>query len=305
MSSNRLDVLGADFQKFDLYSWYLFVREKWISVVTVTIVICTVFFACSFFIPNRYTATATLMLINSNNDDLSSLAGKLGGVASLAGINIDGGGDTDKGAVAIELMHSWHFIEKFIVDHDLSPLLFAVREWDLESKTILFDVDIYDVKSGRWRGDHRPTSWELFEKFTNSLSVVKDSKTGFVRISFTHFSPKEASAILTALISAVNIYMKDQDKEAALQSIQYLKKQIGLTTNESMKSIFYQLIEEQTKSLLLTEIRSDYVLQIIAPPMEPQMRSSPNRIAMTLSGAVVGALLSLFTLSFIYIKKGA
>src|ERR1700736_2861686 len=59
----------------------------------------------------------------SGTSGLGELGGQLGGLASLAGINLGGGGGK-KSDEALEYLRSRHFTAQFIQRHALMPILF-------------------------------------------------------------------------------------------------------------------------------------------------------------------------------------
>ena len=122
----------------------------------------------------------------SDGGGLSSALGQLGGLASLAGVSI-GGGESGESQIAQEIMKSWSFVETFIADNDLSVEVYAAESWNKSSNTLAIDDDVYDTTQQSWliedddTGELRPpTSWALFERFQEMLSVSEDKKSGLV-----------------------------------------------------------------------------------------------------------------------------
>ncbi|MCV5217412.1 hypothetical protein OFC53_39920, partial [Escherichia coli] len=69
---------------------------------------------------------------SSNGGGLSKMAGQLGGLATLAGVNL-GNADSSQADLAVQVMKSRKFIDSFIKTHDLLIPLMAVKSWDLEN----------------------------------------------------------------------------------------------------------------------------------------------------------------------------
>jgi len=61
-----------------------------------------------------------------------------------------------------------------------------------------------------------------------------------------------------------------------------------------MQSIFYQLIEEQTKTIMLVNVRAEYVFNTIDPAVVADEKHSPRRslivILVTLLGGIIGVV---------------
>ena len=67
----------------------LWVGKKLIVVITAVFAVVSVVYALS--LPNEYKASAVVSPAGSGGSSLGSMAGQLGGLASLAGINIGSG----------------------------------------------------------------------------------------------------------------------------------------------------------------------------------------------------------------------
>ncbi len=66
-----------------------------------------------------------------------------------------------------------------------------------------------------------------------------------------------------------------------------------------MQSVFYQLIEEQTKTLMLAEVSDEYVFKTLSPARVEEQKSKPKRIVVVL-GFILGGFLSLLVVLFRY-----
>ena len=96
----------------------LWAGKKIIVAVTAVFALVSVIYALS--IANEYKATAVISPSQGGGSSmLGSMSSQLGGLASLAGINVGGnsGGESER---ALEIMKSQSFIVEFIEQNDLS-----------------------------------------------------------------------------------------------------------------------------------------------------------------------------------------
>ncbi len=227
------------------------------------------------------------------------MAGQLGGLAALAGINMGSAGD-DKVTKAIAVMTSRGFLTKVIEKHGLLPELMAVKKWDSEQNKLIMDNKLYDATEGRWirksgrSGDHIPTDWEAFKAIEKIVSVTQDNVTGFVTVAIEHKSPHVAKAWTELLVEEINIVMKEKDTEEAHRSINYLQQQLSSVALADMRTVFYQLIEEQTKTIMLAEVRGEYVFSTIDPPVAPEEKVKPKRALICIFAFILGLISSVF-----------
>ena len=113
-----------------------------IIIITSVFAVASVFYALSK--PDEYKASVLLAPVTSDNGSaLGALAGQFGGLASLAGVNLGGGGG-DKTSLALATLKSRSFIEKFIEKHNLLAPLMAAKEWDKKSNKLVFNNEIYN-----------------------------------------------------------------------------------------------------------------------------------------------------------------
>ena len=258
----------------------------------------------SLSLPNVYTANALLSPAEQSSGGLSSLMSQYGGLASLAGLSLPSGGDASKAQLGIQLIQSRAFISDFVTRRELLPDLVAVDSWNVDTNKVTYDPDIYDNVKKVWTREieapflPQPSDQEAFKEFIEILTVSEDPQTGFVSVSIKHQSPVIAARWLDWLIEDVNAAVKTQDVSEATRSIEYLKKQVANTPLADLQAMFFELIQSQTETVMLAEVRPEYVFKTIDPAVAPEEKSGPNRalicVAGTLLGGIVGSIFVLF-----------
>jgi uncharacterized protein involved in exopolysaccharide biosynthesis len=285
----------------------LWAGKVMIVAITVVFAISAVIYALS--VPNQYKATTLLVPSQSDGGGLSGTLGRLGGLASLAGVSI-GGGESSESQVAQEIMKSWSFVEHFIVDNDLAVEIYAAKGWNKASGELRIDQDIYDTETKNWLisdslGLARPpSSWMLFKSFSKRLAVSEDKKTGLISVSIEYYSPHIAKRWLDLYILAINKHMQERQMEKVSRNIQYLENQIEKTEIAEMQEVFYTIIEEQIKSKMLVEASPNYVFTEVSSSMVPEEKSQPKRALICILGVLLGGMLSvLLVLVMHYARK--
>jgi LPS O-antigen subunit length determinant protein (WzzB/FepE family) len=288
-------------------------RAVWAGKFTIIAIsfifaVASIFFALSK--PNVYKASAILAPASAEGGGgVAGLAGQFGGLASMAGINLGGGGGGDKTALALEIIKSRSFVENFIAKHDLLVPIMAAEKWDIATDRLILDDELYDQVNNKWIREVSapkktiPSSWEAFKEFSKLLSVSQDKTTSMVTINIEYFSPTMAQQWLTWLISDVNDFMRDQDQKEAQDSIDYLTHQLESIQVTTMETVFYQLIEEQTKNMMLTKVKAEYVLKTIDPPQVPDEKAGPKRALIVVLGTMLGGMLSVLIVLIRYFSK--
>ena len=280
----------------------LWAGKKLIVAITAIFAMVSVGYALS--LANQYKASAVVSPSQSGGSSLGAMAGQLGGLASLAGINI-GSGESNETQEAMEIMQSWAFMEEFIQTHDLQVPIYAAIGWDKGSNSLKLDNDLYDATLKHWliegdeSGENRaPSSWELYEAFRGRVAVSQDKKSGLINISVEYYSPQIAKQWVDLFIITINDYMRARKLEQVNRNIEYLTAQIDKTAIADMREVFYQLVEEQTKSKMLAEASPEYAFVTVSRAMVPEEKSQPKRAQVCVLGTLLGGMLSVLWVLF-------
>ena len=271
---------------------------KWlIGGISFAAAMIAIAFALS--LPNIYRAEALLAPNDSQGTGgLSALAAQYGGLASLAGINL-GSGSADKTAFGLEVLKSRKFVSGFIERHNILVPLMAAEDWDAESGELKINPEVYDLATDRWARDAipprkaMPSLQEAHTAFMANLSVSQDKKSGFVSIAVEHYSPTVAKQWVDWLVGDINFSIMQRDVAEAEQAIAYLNEQIESTSLADLQNVFFKLIEEQTKVVMLAKVSPEYMLRTLDPAVIPEIKSQPNRALICVLGTLLGGMLSV------------
>lgn len=269
----------------------------WREKITIAIITCIVTILSAiyiFFQPNIYRSQVLLSPSNVEGSGMSAMASQLGGLASIAGINLGGGGDNST-QVTMATLESRLFITSFVKKHDLLIPLLAGTGFNRETGETIIDNNIYD--DGVWtlnKVNRKPNEWDVYYQFSDILTVASNPKSGLVDISIDFVNPSLAKEWLELYIEDINIWMKEKSIEDAKNNISYLNKKLNEITMVDMQSVFYGLIEEQTKKLMLAEVQEQYAFKIIDPPLESKNIYKPKRKIVLAISFLLGSVLAIF-----------
>ncbi|QYJ72791.1 LPS O-antigen length regulator [Shewanella sp. FJAT-51649] len=272
--------------------------KRLIIAITTTFAIASI--GLALYLPNIYKSEALLAPASEEQGGgLSALASQFGGLASLAGLNLNAKGGTDKTQLAIEVLKSRQFTSEFIQRHNILAELMAAKKWDLNNDKLIYDEDDYIEESNTWVRDVKPpikpepSMQEAYKEFSKILSVNSDKETAMVTISISHLSPNIAQQWVTWLVQDINKVMRDRDVAEAHRSTEFLNQQIALTNVADIKTVLYKLIEEQAKTIMFAEVRDEYVFKTIDPAFVPEEKAKPKRALICVLGAMLGGVLGM------------
>jgi len=274
-------------------------QGKWIIIaITTLFAVASVFYAINQ--PNIYKSEALLAPAEQDQQGgLGALAGQFGGLASLAGVNLGSGGGVDKTQMALEVLKSRKFTSEFIQKHNILPELMAVKSWNRETNTVIYDEQFYVADQNKWIREVKapykpePSMQEAYKEFKNIVSANINKETGMVTITVEHESPYVAQQWVNWLIQDINATMKQREVLEANKSTDFLTKQLEQTKIADIRAVLYKLVEEQTKTIMFANVRDEYVFKTIDPAVVPEEKSSPKRALIVVLAIMLGGMLSM------------
>jgi uncharacterized protein involved in exopolysaccharide biosynthesis len=256
----------------------IYAGRSWIIAFTIiTTVACTAWALLSTPI---YRSEAVLVPVTPDRSagSLSSALGQFGGLASLAGINIDSRDSRLEETLAV--LRSREFIERFISDHNLLPALFP---------------GIWDSHAQSWKvpESRKPTLWKGYKYFiVGVMHVDRDKKTGLVTVSIDWKNRAEAADWANEIVERVNTEMRERALNEAVLSTQYLEKEREATQLVGTRDAINHLIESEIKQKMLATVTKEYAFRVVdrALPADIDDILKPKKVLLVFLGLIGGAL---------------
>jgi uncharacterized protein involved in exopolysaccharide biosynthesis len=207
---------------------------------------------------------------------LGDIGGQLGGLASLAGINLGGGGGK-KSDEALEYLRSRIFTAQFIKRHELMPILFA-KKWD--------------PARNQWRdtGDV-PTIAQGVAKFSKKVrQIAEDKRTGIVTVSIVWSDRAAAADWANWLIAEADQALRERAIAEQNRSLEYLKSEAAQTVTVEIGTAISKLTETELKNAMVARTRDAFAFKVVDPAVvaDPRDRDSPNKPLIVALGAAFG-----------------
>ena len=93
-----------------------------------------------------------------------------------------------------------------------------------------------------------------------------------------------------------------QDIEQAKQNISFLEKEIQKTKLTEVQNLLYDIMQKQTETMMLANVKKEYAFQVINPAYPPELRFYPKRKIIVIVGSILGGIgifLTIFLFEFI------
>lgn len=272
-------------------------KGKWI-IVSLTGFVSILGVIYSLCLPNIYESKALLVSANPSSN-ISGALGGYGALAGMAGIKLPSGGE-DNSKQAKHKLRSLSFFKNNVLKNIMLPDLMAVKSWNSETNTLVYDDSIYDVKSNTWVRENSypiqqiPSAQESFEVFQiKHFGLSEDKTSGFITLSIKHQSPFIAKQWTELVINEVNSFYRQKDKSKSEKAVKYLNQKISMTNLSEIKQVLAELLQEETKKLTLIEANQSYVFDYIDPPVVMEKKSEPKRAIICILSALLGVFLGI------------
>ena len=296
--------------EIDLSELFHVLWDKIFYIGAITSIFSLISIIYALMLPNIYQSKATLMAVEQSSG-MSGMVGRYSGMASLAGISLDSkSGSKDQEAIA-RIKSFEFFSNNFLPNMKLENLM-AVKKWNQASNTLTYYAGDFNSESRQWLRKAKPprsnipTSQEAYEEFVEIMSVNKDKKTNLVTLMVEHKSPFIAQQWVEIMINQIDQVMRDQDRQTATKSIEYLNSLAPTVINEEIKKALSALQQEQMKRLMMVEANDNYVFKVLDSPIAPELKSKPKRSLIVIWGTILGLVLSaLGVLVFNYTRKSS
>jgi uncharacterized protein involved in exopolysaccharide biosynthesis len=252
-------------------------RRWWLAI---SVLLCgSVFLGMAYIMVPIYRSTTLFVPANIGRPGvggfLSGALGSLGDLASLAGVNVGGGGTETEEALAV--LKSRQFTEQFINDLRLMPELFP---------------DKWDPVAQRWRpGTLVPTPAQAYKYFNNQIRAVQqDKKTGLITMTIDWRDRLEGASWANELLVRLNAEMRKRAIAKSDASVGYLEKELNTTTVVGTREAISRLIEAQIRQRMIANVTQEYAFRVVDKAIAPDNKDvlKPKKAIMLGSGLAVG-----------------
>jgi uncharacterized protein involved in exopolysaccharide biosynthesis len=198
----------------------------------------------------------------SGQGGLAGLAGRLSGLASLAGVNIDTAGNDTREHLAV--LRSRNMVERFVAVNKLEPVISQSAKAPL-------------------------SRWKVVRVFKEQvLEIQEDTRRGVTTVAVEWTDPRLAAAWANGFVVLANNTIRSKDVADAQRNIAYLEKRLLEVNSVEVRNLMYSLIESETKTLMLANGRIEYAFAVVDPAVVPELRVRPRRTLIAGVGLMLG-----------------
>jgi len=244
-------------------------RYRWL-IGGITLAIATLAAVMAWNTKPYFRAEVAATEVRQNaNGSLGALASSLGGLASIAGVSLGGagaGGSTPSQEAAA-VLESHRVAQEFIRRNNLIPVLLK-------------------------NSSRPPTMWLAVKEFLQRVVIIrKDPRKGVTTVSMQWTDPVLAAKWANDYIALTNELIRTRALDESSRNIAYLNTQLTKTDSVELRKVLYTLIENETKTLMVANGRTEYAFEVVDPSVPPEIKEGPHRLLNTLIGLMLGFIL--------------
>ena len=238
-------------------------------------------FIISIYLTPMYSSD---ILVSDNDDSNETSTSAIGGLASLAGIQLPQANNKSLSTLAI--LNSKTFLKAFIKEYDLKPKIFK---------------DLWLEKTNSWSGEEPSDLGAVGE--LKKLIEIKKVEGGLVRIIVSTYDPEFSLFIANKIVFFINDYMRKSAIEESENLIKFLEKEAVKSSLSDVKLRIFALIQENIAEKSLANVRQEFIYKVIDKAYLSDYPSYPNKLQIRLSGIILGFLLAALLSVFVYFIK--
>jgi uncharacterized protein involved in exopolysaccharide biosynthesis len=245
--------------------WNILWRYKYL-IGAMTLIVAAIGVAVALTETEIFRAEAVVTEVSARRGT-EAVGGQLGGLMSMVGVNL--GARSGEAQEARAILNTHRLAEAFIQRYGLINTLMEGAE-------------------------EAPEIWYAVQIFRNSVLLIHDgSSAGTTVVAMNWTDPVVAARWANDYVALANEVIRARAMEESKRNIEYLTEQLPKTNVVEVQRVMYNLIETETKSLMIATGRPEYAFTIIDPAVPPKERARPYRTLIVLVGAVIGMFLGV------------
>lgn len=272
----------------------IFWRQRWIIVASVLI---GILLAVIYLHAATYQHTISLKVTPAGNSR-PSLPGGLGGLASLAGVNLPSDSSQTSFELYLQGYYSREVADKLARDQNLMTGIFP-KEWDSagqeweEPRSIVRTVTqpIKGLLGIPVRAWSPPTGARLQEFLDKNINVNRSRDSDIVTVSIDMEDPQLGSRLLFKLHKTIDEVLRQRSLNRSAEYIDYLSRKIRTVTVDEYRQALVQSLAEQEKMRMMASSSLSFSAEPFGTPSASILPTKPNPPLVLLVGFLIGSLI--------------
>jgi len=253
--------------------------------------------------PNQYTSS-TILAPQGQTKSVS--LGGLSSLASMAGVNIGGGGVMDAYHSLKIILGSYTFEKMMVKKYHLISLLSTSNM----KKEFVFPFGysgMYDLfhSSKKSNKSYADKEYATIKKLKKIISISNSKKSGAITMSAKLPDRFLAKKLLDIYLKSSTAYLRTIDMKNIKQKIKYYQKELATTNNIQLKTQISQYIASLMQKEVFANANPYYIVKQITKPSVAYIKAKtgPKRALIVIVAFITSIILAIFGVFFMEFLK--
>lgn len=275
-----------------------------IAIFTFIVTLLVLIYALK--IPNEYKSSTILAPQGQSKN--SSLGG-LSSLASLAGVNIGGGGQLNPYNSLQVILKNYGFQKMVVEKYHLVKLLSPKNMQ--KSYVFAFGFDgVYKLFHSTKHNNNKPYSYQEYKtikKLQKIISLSDDKKSGLITMSVKLPDRFLAKKLLNIYLKEATSYLRAIDMKNIAQKIKYYQQELATTNNIQLKTQISQYMAALMQKEVFANANPYYIVKQITKPEVAYIKdkAGPKRALIIIVAFITSIILAIFGVFFIEFLKNS
>jgi uncharacterized protein involved in exopolysaccharide biosynthesis len=292
--------------EIDLRELWKVIKEGKKTILLIVIFVTIMAFIKVISTPNSYKSEARLVPVKS--DSGSSLAG-LGGLAAMAGVNINSGGGMSPDVAYYSLLNDYTFMKHFVIKNNFDKYYTNpnrderfVFVFGFGNIYRLFHVQNTNTESEM---DQESKIYNIVKLIQSRLSITSDKKSGLISISYIDEDRSFPPVIINAFLKDASKYLVKNQLESIDNQLRYfqleLRKVEDVELRQSISAVISKILEQKIK----IKVKRYYQCDVLTEPYVPYIKdkAKPKRSLILIVSFITSLIIGIFIVFFLNFIK--
>ena len=289
--------------EIDLRELFATIWSNKFTIMAIALLITSMAILYALYKPNIYTSQS--ILIPKDQGGKPSLGGGAAALASMAGINIGGGGELDIASLFKNLLGDYAFNKPVIQKYNLNKML---SPENIE-KNLVFAANqraVYDFIKGSSKAKEKKSYDEIlfntFKKLKGIISVSTDKKSGAITLSAKFEDRFVTKKLVDIYLKEMSDYIKRLDLKEIDDQVRYYEQELQRAKNLDLKANINELLSALVKKKVLSQAGEFYMVKQLTKPQVPYIKdkTGPKRALIVIVAFITSIILGIF---FVFFKE--
>lgn len=264
---------------------------------SILLFVIPILLAVSYLHIATYKYTAELKIISTEGDGIS-LGSELGGLASLAGINIQKTETISNFRLYLGTLQSRQIAGELAKDPDVMKAVFS-KQWNKQAQTwqdprnnFLYSALTFLKKAlGGYNEEwEAPAAPQLEEFLLDNLEISEDSKEAIVVMRYQHKDPEFAKTLLIKIHTLSDKLIRERTLERSKKHVEYIRRKLQSVSVAEYREALILSLAEQERFIMMASSNKAFAAEALWGVKSSPYPTSPKLAVVLLFAIMLGAI---------------